>query len=166
MFTWLHRKREQSELTRLFDKYVPPDAIKYMAARPNQLAEANNMAKGPVEFILASVHCITASETGVELGALAQRASQAGWLVQTYMSNLVLLVSGVLPAAGLREPRNTFVPQLLGPRSKAVHGLRQASFGLMGGPTRMAFGALLPDFLSIVCALQEVEIGHAKELAE
>lgn len=150
LFAWLTRCRRQ-RLEQLFSDYVPPATIRQLEHTPRALEH------GPVEFIFAMVQGSSEDQTISLIDAVTLEASRGGWLIQTLLCNLVVLVRGTLPSGPARQvDRATLIGHLLvahGTKIRAVHGAELAAFGTIGGSVRSTYGVLLPSFSEIMGAL-------------
>ena len=164
LFAWLTRRRWQRQrLEHLFSEYVPPATI-----RQFQHA-ASALEHGPVEFIFAMVQGSSENDTVSLIDAVTHEASRGGWLIQTLLCNLVVLVRGTLPAERLQQvDRATLIGHLVaahGTKIRAVHGVELAAFGTIGGSARSTYGVLLPSFVEIMGALISLPWAGSQEFS-
>ena len=164
MIRWLTGRSKPQEVVSLFSRYVSPDVLKQKTLGQLPL---NQLTAGPVEYVLVAVKAHEPNRTAENLGTAARVSTEAGWMVQSLMSNTALLVRGTLPQIeGPAISRGELIDRLkqaLASDVKSVHGLEQATFGSMGSDTRQTFGALLPSFEAAVRALADVPYGEHKE---
>ncbi|HEY6898191.1 MAG TPA: hypothetical protein VI279_13095 [Rhodocyclaceae bacterium] len=131
-------------------------------------SKLNCLSAGPVEFVFALVQGTTPDDTAEQLGIAAAVAQRGGWMVQDLLCNLAVFVRGTLPTAEpLQLERAALVEKLLqamGAKVRVAHGAEAAHFGNMGGSARVTYGVLLPSFMKVMQALDEVPPGRSRAL--
>jgi hypothetical protein len=167
MFNSFFNRREKERSVKLFSKYIDRKMVVKLSATDNIEGSRNNLSEGSVEYVFVLIEADSANETARQLGSVAKIAQESGWMVQAFVCNVVVLVSGTLliEQTVLLE-RSSLVGKLietLASNVKIVHGQEIAHFGLMGSDDRLTYGVLLPSFVTIVTLFNSVPLGQACE---
>jgi hypothetical protein len=165
---FMQRRQKRREMRNQFRQYVPAGLVKDMVANPDKYS-APSLAEGPVGFLLVAVTAATASEASTQIGHVTSLASANGWMIQSIVSNVVVLTDGTLPSQKEALDRHALAAQLvdaLQAQVKIVHGVQMASYGTYGGGIRRVHGALLPGFLEAMAMLHVLEYGKITEHIE
>ena len=164
MLNWFTRPPKKEQLKLLFSKYAPKELLEL--AGSSSVAELNQLSEGTVEFIFVLVGGSNPNETAHLLGAVTNVSERSGWMIQTILCNLVVIVHGTLPSAKPAVNRQALSNQLLTTftsQVKLVHGSQLASFGSMGSAARVTYGVLLPSFTEVLSALNVLPFGQVGE---
>jgi hypothetical protein len=160
------QRQRRREISDNFQQYGPSKAvIKDMVANPDKYT-APPMAEGPVGFLLVAVTTATAIDTSTQICCVTSQASAKGWLIQSIVSNVVVLTDGTLPSQKAAIGRHALAAQIVGALQshvKIVHGVQVCSYGTYGGGPRLVYGALLPCFLDAMAMLHALEYGKVSE---
>jgi hypothetical protein len=162
---FMQRREKRREMRNLFRQYVPASLVKDMVANPDMYSELP-LAQGPVGFVLVAVTAATALDTSTQIGHVTSLASASSWMIQSIVSNVVVLTDGTLPVQKAAIDRHALAAQILGAlpaHVKIVHGMQVASYGDYGGGIRRVYGALLPCFLEAMAMLHALEYGKVSE---
>lgn len=164
MLNWLFRRRREKKLKEFVSRYLPPQVVEHpMSVEPAM----NQLTQHTVEFVFAVVRGATPNNTGERMGTVADIACRNGWIVETFLSSLVVIVDSRLLAKAPRcADRSNLINALihaLGSDIKIVHGVQEAHFGQMGSINRAHFGVLLPCFLDLICVLKDLPFGQTHE---
>lgn len=159
MFGW--GKGDQKKLDAIFTQYVRPELVDAMKS-PTYNPPLNELSSVEVNYILVAVDGAP-NEVGRKLGEVAKVAAECGWYVDCLFSNFGVLIDGPVPTTERAfEPRATVVQKLRQAFPidlKSVHGHTRTPWGNYGGERRRTFGAMLPNFTSMVARLDAENYG-------
>ncbi len=163
MFGW--GKGNEKKADELFSKYVRPELVEAMKS-PTFNPRLNELSAADVNFVLIAVDGLP-NEVGQKLGRIAEITVDCGWYVDCLFSNFAVLVDGPIPMTKSSfESRATLLGKLkkaFPSDIKTVHGRIRTPWGSYGGERRTTFGAMLPDFTTMVARLDREAYGNHVE---
>ena len=148
---------QRRNIRRVFSRYISRDVVEAIAS--GQLASSHGLRAGEIGYVLAWVRGDNPEQISDRMGGATNLVDQYGGLVDCIVSGLIVVSFGTVPLADCEPDRPGLVSALIqefGKNIKLVHGSCTGHFGNLGGPKRMAYTFVLPDFepaLSRLCAL-------------
>jgi hypothetical protein len=120
------------------------------------------------QFVVILVDDTNPQEVPAIISAVTGTLVQHHVNVSNIASSLFVALLGVpFPEGNSPEVRRELVDALLrehGDRIKVVHGQGVGAVGMLGGPERSAYGAVIPAFSAILKTLLETKFGTAIEI--
>lgn len=123
---------------------------------------------GKIEIILVFVRGNSVEQNSKRMALVSDLAMKNGWVVEHFVSSLVIIVSGMFPnrqhPASSRRDLTKELHQQLDDDIKIVHGATDGHFGGFGSSTRFAYTFLIPKFDSVLARLGQIEFGNIEEI--
>jgi hypothetical protein len=149
---------EPDELPHSFDRFLPPPPEP--EPEPFHALEA-----GEIGYALVMVRGDSPQEISRRMGRVAELGAERGAAADALTSGLVVLSFGTLPQRGPGDRGGLIAALLLDLAAdmKAVHGAGPGWFGTLGGPTRYAYGFILPHLEHALGRLAAMPFGDTEE---
>lgn len=159
---------EKKRIARIFGKTVDPAVVDTLL---KDLLQRVPLEPARLEYVLAFVDGRNPDEISVNVGHVADLASEHGAAVHDLLGPLVALAFGTLPVSksspGSRESLVKDLHRQLAGKIKIVHGAADGHCGLIGSKHTISnYSFIVPKFDLILVTLCGLKFGQVEEFQQ